>query len=176
MLANRTSGRRSWQLDGLGARDRADEGPAYRCGSGTRRLPLDDHGRCGGGGLAGPDVDLTGIDVAVFGDCHLPLHHATDDLLIVHPGSVGAPFDADPTSAKFAVLDLTPDRVRLEHHAVPFDIDAANREIIEGRAIDINHSYYRKMTEIRLKVTSPNGEYWEPVPAPLEWRKMRQEV
>jgi putative phosphoesterase len=124
----------------------------------------------------GADVDLTGIDVAVFGDCHLPLHHALDDVLIVHPGSVGAPFDADPTTAKFAVLDLAPDRVILEHHAVPFDIAAANREILEGRAVDINHSYYRKMTEIRLKVASPNGEYWEPVPAPVTWRKTRQEV
>lgn len=90
-------------------------------------------------------VDLSGIDIAIFGDSHLPLQHATPASLIVHPGSVGAPFDDDPTQAKIATLDLGPDGVWLEHHAVPFDIDAANREIIEGRAIDINHSYYRKI-------------------------------
>lgn len=118
-----------------------------------------------------PAVDLTGYDIALFGDSHLPLHHALPHVLIVHPGSVGAPFDADPAQAKFALLDLQPDGVRLEHHAVPFDIHAANREIIAGRAKDINHSYYRKMTEIRLRVASPNGEHWEPVPPPVLWRR-----
>jgi predicted phosphodiesterase len=118
-----------------------------------------------------PEVDLTGIDVAVFGDSHLPHHYATADTLIVHPGAVGAPFDADPTQAKFALLDLGPDGVHLTHHAVPFDIHAANREIIEGRAVDINHSYYRKMTEIRLRITGE--EYWAPVPDPVHWLPAR---
>lgn len=118
-----------------------------------------------------PTVDLTGYDIALFGDSHLPLHHALPHVLIVHPGSVGAPFDADPTRAKFALLDLQPDCVRLEHHAVPFDIHSANREILEGRSVDINHSYYRKMTEVRLRVASPNGEHWEPVPPPVVWRR-----
>jgi predicted phosphodiesterase len=118
-----------------------------------------------------PSVDLTGIDIAVFGDSHLPLHHATPDTLIVHPGSVGAPFDADPTSAKFALLELLPDEVRLTHLAAPFDIDAANREILAGRSRDNGHSYYRKMTEFRLKIASPHGEYWAPTPEPVRWRK-----
>lgn len=116
-------------------------------------------------------VDLQGVDVAVFGDSHLPLHHALPGVLIVHPGSVGAPFDADPTMAKFAILELGPEGVCLEHHAVPFDIHAANREILEGRARDIGHSYYRKSSEIRLRVASPGGEHWEPVPPTVCWRR-----
>jgi hypothetical protein len=51
------------------------------------------------------------------------------------------------------------------------DIDAANREIIEGRAVDIGHSYYRKMTEIRQRVTEPCTEEWVPVPPPVRWSR-----
>lgn len=120
------------------------------------------------------DVDLGGIDIAVFGDSHLPLHHATPAVLIVHPGSVGAPFDTDPTQAKFATLDLTSTGVFLQHHAVPFDIEAANREIIEGRNRDTGHSYYRKMTESRLIVTGPCADYWQPVPPAVTWKRSKE--
>jgi putative phosphoesterase len=122
------------------------------------------------------EVDLQGIDIAVFGDSHLPLHHATPEVLIVHPGSVGAPFDRDPTQAKFATLDLAPDGVLLEHHAVPFDIEAANREILDGRKVDIGHSYFRKMTESRLLVTSPNPDFWIPVPPAVRWARAREKT
>lgn len=118
-----------------------------------------------------PEVDLSGVDIAIFGDCHLPLHHATPGVLIVHPGSVGAPFDTDPTQAKFATLDLTEDGVFLEHHAVPFDIHAANEEILQGRSKDIGHSYYRKMSESRLLVTQPQAEFWQPVPPAVRWQR-----
>jgi putative phosphoesterase len=117
------------------------------------------------------EVDLTGIDIAVFGDCHLPLHHVTPATLIVHPGSVGAPFDTDPTQAKFATLELTDSSVLLQHHAVPFDLAAANREIVEGRARATGHSYYRKMTESRLEVTSPYSDYWQPAPPSVHWSR-----
>lgn len=105
------------------------------------------------------------------GDCHLPLHHVTPATIIVHPGSVGAPFDADPTQAKFATLDLSDTGALLQHRAVPFDIEAANREIIEGRSKDIGHSYFRKMTESRLLVTGPHTDSWQPVPPGVLWSR-----
>jgi putative phosphoesterase len=117
------------------------------------------------------EVDRRGMDNALFGDSHLPLHHATPDLLIVHPGSVGAPFDADPTQAKFATLDLSRNGVILQHHAVPFDIHAADREIRDGRRIDTGHSYFRKMTEGRIMVAGPNPDDWIPVPPEVRWSR-----
>lgn len=122
-----------------------------------------------------PEVDLNGIDIAVFGDCHLPYHLVTSKTLLIHPGSVGAPFDTDPTRAKFAILDLASHEVLLTHHAAPFDVAAANQEIIQGRRVDIGHSYYRKMSEIRLRVTSPYSEFWEPIPRPVRWSKSRDD-
>jgi putative phosphoesterase len=77
-------------------------------------------------------VNLHGVDIACFGDYHRPYLEPHDDLLLIHPGSVGAPRDQQPWMAKFALLELKGSSVQVTQRGVPFCREAAVEEMRAG--------------------------------------------
>src|SRR5713101_501282 len=77
-------------------------------------------------------MDIKGVDVACFGDLHRPYAEIHDDLVIVHPGSVGAPRDKQPLMAKYLLLDLERSRIQFTQRSVPFCREAAVQEVRAG--------------------------------------------
>ncbi len=73
----------------------------------------------------GPDL-LDAAPVLVLGHTHIQGYEATDDGLILNPGSVGQPRDGDSRAA-YAVLDLAD--LSVELHRVHYDIDAVRQAI-----------------------------------------------
>jgi len=58
----------------------------------------------------------------VCGHTHIPWQQAYDGRLALNPGSVGAPINRDPR-AQYALLEWAEGRWRVEHRAVPYDVD-----------------------------------------------------
>jgi predicted phosphodiesterase len=74
---------------------------------------------------------------------HIPGEAATDDKMIINPGSVGLPAYEDPSApahvsesgspvARYAVLQLDGERASFEHIAIPYDHLAAARRAEEN--------------------------------------------
>jgi putative phosphoesterase len=77
-------------------------------------------------------VSLAGVDIACFGDFHRPHLELSDDLVLVHAGSVGAPRDQEPWTAKYVLIDLEDEAVRVTQRSVPFSREAAVAEVRAG--------------------------------------------
>jgi putative phosphoesterase len=69
-------------------------------------------------------ADISSADIIVSGHAHRPLLHQHERVLFVNTGSVGRPDDGDPR-ASYAILELTPKRVRVTHHRVKYDVRRA---------------------------------------------------
>lgn len=68
------------------------------------------------------DASLLGDeDVLVMGHTHVQGHAVTEDGVVMNPGSVGQPRDADPRAA-YAVVDL--DDLTVTEHRVEYDVEA----------------------------------------------------
>ncbi|MFW6162706.1 MAG: metallophosphoesterase family protein [Planctomycetota bacterium] len=79
---------------------------------------------------------LADADIVVSGHTHQPLVREAAGVTFVNTGTVGRPDDGDPRAC-YAVLELTPDGPRVEHHRVPYDVErtvAAVREVGLPRA------------------------------------------
>jgi len=61
-------------------------------------------------------------DVLVTGHTHVQGHRVFDDGVVMNPGSVGQPRDADPRAA-YAVVDLTGPTPTVEERRVGYDVD-----------------------------------------------------
>ncbi|PSP85745.1 metallophosphoesterase [Halobacteriales archaeon QS_1_68_17] len=68
-------------------------------------------------------------DVLVMGHTHVQAHETYDEGIVVNPGSVGQPRDADPRAA-YAVVDL--DAMTVDERRVPYDVDAVCRAVREA--------------------------------------------
>jgi putative phosphoesterase len=60
-------------------------------------------------------------DLIIMGHSHQPVARQVDGVWFINPGSVGRPDDGDPR-ASYAVLEIEPDQVQVEHHRVEYDI------------------------------------------------------
>lgn len=74
-------------------------------------------------------VDLTGIDIACFGDLHRSCVLADNEIIAVFPGSVGAPLDEELCSGKYMVIEYDERQIRVFQRRVPFSGDAAINEM-----------------------------------------------
>ena len=61
-------------------------------------------------------------DLIVCGHSHQPFARQVDGVWFINPGSVGRPDDGDPR-ASFAILDLKPEQVHVEHHRLEYDVE-----------------------------------------------------
>lgn len=65
-------------------------------------------------------------DVLVLGHTHVQHAEVFDGGIVVNPGSVGQPRDKDPDAA-YAIVNL--DKMTVDLHRVPYDIEAVQRRI-----------------------------------------------
>lgn len=76
------------------------------------------------------------VDILLVGHLHEPLLRRVDDLLIVHPGSVGWPKPkldgCRPPLATFAVLDCDDGNLAVGFHQVRYPLDSLRRDVIES--------------------------------------------
>jgi putative phosphoesterase len=115
-------------------------------------------------------VSLAGVDIACFGDFHRPHLEVSDDLVLVHPGSVGAPRDQEPWTAKYVLIDLEGDAVHVTQRSVPFCREAAVEEMRAGYREDPGPDVWLARW---LGLSPTMAEEWSP---PFEeltgcWRK-----
>jgi putative phosphoesterase len=117
-------------------------------------------------------VSLHGVDIACFGDYHRPYLELHDDLLLVHPGSVGAPRDQQPWMAKMALLELKGSAVVVTQRGVPFCREAAVQEMRAGFRDDPGPDVWLSRW---LGLSSANAEEWCPAFEGLtrNWSKRR---
>lgn len=69
-------------------------------------------------------ADLADADVVVCGHSHQAFVREVGGVTFINTGTVGRPDDGDPRAC-YAVLDLTPDGLRVEHHRVAYDVERA---------------------------------------------------
>jgi predicted phosphodiesterase len=93
-------------------------------------------------------LDLRGVDIACFGDIHMVNVDLHEDLVILHPGSVGVPSDGEPWgslhptrrwepwTAKYLLLEIDDGSVRIALRRVPFSREAAVQEARDGHVED----------------------------------------
>ncbi len=59
--------------------------------------------------------------IVVCGHSHDPFHKCIDNIHFINPGSAGRMFDGNP-DASCAVLQLTPSKLHVCHHRIPYDV------------------------------------------------------
>lgn len=87
-------------------------------------------------------------DVIVCGHSHLPFVRDVDGVWFINTGSVGRPDDGDPRAC-YAVAQIDPKQVLVQHHRVEYDMDRAvaaiheqdlpeafAQMILQGRSLD----------------------------------------
>ena len=75
-------------------------------------------------------------DIVICGHSHVPFIREVDGVYFLNPGSVGRPDDGDPR-ASYAVLELTPRRIRVQHHRVTYDIERTLSALREKNLPDV---------------------------------------
>lgn len=79
-----------------------------------------------------PDVSAKWI---VRGHNHVCMSRFWEERVIITAGSIGLPLDGR-TTAQFLVLDQVQDGWRVQHHAVPYDVDSAVTRFKESGYLD----------------------------------------
>lgn len=83
----------------------------------------------------------------ITGHSHSPYHKLIAGTRFINPGAAGRMFDGDPR-ASCAVLELTPESVRVEHFRIPYDIAALTRALAANKLPGI----YARMFESGRKL------------------------
>jgi putative phosphoesterase len=63
-------------------------------------------------------------DIVAYGHSHVGFARCVDGVWFINPGSVGRPDDGDPR-ASYAVLEITPHTVQVEHIRLEYDLERA---------------------------------------------------
>jgi putative phosphoesterase len=93
-------------------------------------------------------AQMAEADIIICGHSHQPFARQVDDVWFINTGSVGRPDDGDPRAC-YAILEIEPDLVQVQHYRIEYDIDrvvAAIRErklpeefaqmLLQGRNLD----------------------------------------
>jgi len=110
----------------------------------------------------GRTLNLTGVDILLFGGMHLPYVAAASDLLIINPGAVGFNYDGDPR-ASYMILEVRGNKGTVRHARIPYDIAQAASDIA-GAYAD-SHLGLQRARGFEALV---RGES----PKPFKWKRM----
>lgn len=76
-------------------------------------------------------AEIAEARVVVFGHSHIPFARQVDGCWFINTGSVGRPDDGDPRAC-YALLELTPGALAVEHRRIEYDVERAARAIHEA--------------------------------------------
>lgn len=74
-------------------------------------------------------AETAAAQVVVCGHSHLPFARRVAGTWFINTGSVGRPDDGDPRAC-YALLDLAPGELTVEHRRVPYDVERTARDIL----------------------------------------------
>jgi putative phosphoesterase len=60
--------------------------------------------------------------IIICGHSHQPFARQVDDVWFINTGSVGRPDDGDPRAC-YAIIEIKPDQVQVQHHRVEYDVE-----------------------------------------------------
>jgi putative phosphoesterase len=69
-------------------------------------------------------AQMAKVDVIICGHSHQPFTRQVDGVLFINTGSVGRPDDGDPR-ATYAIMQMLPDRIKVKHYRVQYDVEKA---------------------------------------------------
>jgi putative phosphoesterase len=88
---------------------------------------------------------LTDAELVVCGHTHIPFDRAAAGVRFVNPGGAGRSFDGDPR-ASYALVDISPKGIAVEHFRLDFDIDSLASEM---RVYNFPERIVRSLLEAR---------------------------
>ncbi|MBF0386977.1 MAG: metallophosphoesterase family protein [Candidatus Omnitrophica bacterium] len=91
------------------------------------------------------EVRPQGVKVVLCGHTHEFFDRTVDGVRFINPGGVGRSFDGD-TRASYCVLDISPERLAVEHWRVPYSGDSVMDEM---RARDFSPRLIRSFLQAR---------------------------
>ncbi len=74
---------------------------------------------------------LAETQIVVFGHSHIPFARQVDETWFINTGSVGRPDDGDPRAC-YALLELAPGRLTVEHRRIQYDVERSVRAIYDA--------------------------------------------
>jgi putative phosphoesterase len=69
-------------------------------------------------------AQMAQADLIICGHSHQPFVRQVDGIWFINTGSVGRPDDGDPR-ATYAIMQIAPDGIEVEHFRVPYDVESA---------------------------------------------------
>jgi putative phosphoesterase len=69
-------------------------------------------------------AQMAKADVIICGHSHQPFVRQVDDVWFINTGSVGRPDDGDPRAC-YAVLEIKPGEIQVQHYRIEYDIERA---------------------------------------------------
>jgi putative phosphoesterase len=134
-------------------------------------------------------VNLSGMDIACFGDIHMVHVDVHEDLVTIHPGSVGVPSDGEPWgavvptqrwepwTAKYVLLELDGGSVHATLQRVPFSREAAVQEAREGYVEDPGPDVWlARLLGLSGPAGDKSADRERPWPGPSSWRWQKKPV
>ncbi|MDD5369653.1 MAG: metallophosphoesterase family protein [Anaerolineaceae bacterium] len=99
-------------------------------------------------------AEMNPAEIIVCGHSHQPFTRHVGDTWFINTGSVGRPDDGDPRAA-YALLELTPGHLEVNHYRVDYDLQRAVRAILEN---SLPESFARMIQQGRsLDVVKPSS-------------------
>jgi putative phosphoesterase len=77
-------------------------------------------------------AQIAQVDLIICGHSHQAFVRQVDDVWFVNTGSVGRPDDGDPR-ATYAILQMSPDGISVEHFKVQYDVERAVKAVREKK-------------------------------------------
>ena len=71
-------------------------------------------------------------NLIICGHSHQPFARQVDGVWFINPGSIGRPDDGDPR-ASYAILEIKPEQVHVEHHRLEYDVERTAAAIHEHK-------------------------------------------
>jgi putative phosphoesterase len=73
-------------------------------------------------------AELAAADLVICGHSHQPFTSQAGDAWFINTGSIGRPDDGDPRAA-YALLELTPKAIQVQHFRLEYDVERAAAEV-----------------------------------------------
>jgi putative phosphoesterase len=86
---------------------------------------------------------MADADIVVCGHSHAPFFREVGAVTFINTGTVGRPDDGDPRAC-YALLELTPRRLRVRHHRIAYDIESVVAAIRDAGLPDAFAEMFRQ--------------------------------